>query len=185
MLLLHHGKIDGACIDAWWRARLEAIDAQRHFTQALGEGDRGRIPGAAPFVVFHADVDQTIEEGANGQYDRLAADADPALGDDTGDTIPVHDQIVAGLLEDLQVRVVLQGLTHHCLVQQAISLGTGSPHRRALGRVERAKLDPAEIDGLRHDPAKGVDFLDQVSLADPADRRIAGHMPQRIYVVGE
>ena len=130
-------------------------------------------------------MDQTIEEGANGQYDRLAADADPALGDDTGDTIPVHDQIVAGLLEDLQVRVVLQGLTHHSLVQQAIRLGTGSPHRRALGRVERAKLDPAEIDGLRHDPAKGVDFLDQVSLADPADRRIAGHMPQRIYVVGE
>ena len=39
MLLLHHGKIDGACIDAWWRARFEAIDAQRHFTQALGEGN--------------------------------------------------------------------------------------------------------------------------------------------------
>ena len=32
-------KIDGACIDARRRARLETIDAQRHFTQALGEGN--------------------------------------------------------------------------------------------------------------------------------------------------
>ncbi len=185
VLRLHHGKIDAASIDARRGAGLEAIDAQRHFTQALGQCDRGRIPGATALVVFHPDVDQTVQEGTDGQYHRLATDADPALGHHTCDAIPVHDQIVTGLLEDLQVGVVLQHLAHDRLVEQTIRLGARGAYRRALGRVEGAELDPAKIDGTRHDPAECVNFLDQVSLADPADRRIAGHVPQRIDIVGE
>ncbi|MNM68087.1 hypothetical protein D3C81_796370 [compost metagenome] len=185
VLLLHHGEIDGTGIDAWRRASLEPIDAQRQLTQTLRQGDRGRIPGAAALVVFHPDVDQTVQEGADCQHHRLAADADPALGDHAGDTIPVHDEIVTGLLEDLQIRVILQGLAHHGLVEQAIRLGTCGSHRGPFGGVEGTELDPAKIDGLRHDPAQGIHFLDQVSLADPADRRITGHVSQRIDVVGQ
>ena len=130
-------------------------------------------------------MDQAVQEGANGQYYRLATDADPALGDHAGNPIPVHDQIVTGLLEDLQVGVVLQHLAYDGLVQQAIRLGTGGAHCRSFGGVEGAELDPAKIDGACHDPAEGIYFLDQVSLADPADRRITGHVSQRIDIVGQ
>lgn len=144
-----------------------------------------RIPGTAALVVFHPDVDQTVQEGTDRQHHCLATDADPALGDHTGNTIPVHDQIVTGLLEDLQVRVVLQHLANDGLVEQAIRLGTSGSYCRALGGVECTELDPAKIDGARHDPAECVNFPDQVSLADPADRRITGHVSQRIDIVGQ
>ena len=62
---------------------------------------------AATAIMLHANVDQAIEEGARGQYHRLGQDPDPGLGDHATDLVPVQDQIVAGLLEDLQVGLVV------------------------------------------------------------------------------
>jgi len=185
VLRLHHGEIDAAGVDPWRRPGFETIDAQRHLAQPLSQGDRGRIPGAAALVVFHPDVDQAVQEGPDRKHDGLATDADPALGDDTGNTIPVHDQIITGLLEDLQVGIVLQHLANNGFVEQSIRLSTGGSYRWPLGGVEGTELDPGKICGSRHDPTEGVNFLDQVSLADPADRRITGHVSQRIDVVGQ
>ena len=57
--------------------------SRRRWARAIEGGSR-----RDPLVVLHADVDQTIQEGANGQYDRLAADADPALGNDPATRSP-------------------------------------------------------------------------------------------------
>ena len=39
---------------------------------------------------------------------------------------------------------------------------------------------PARSAALRHRAAERVDFLDQVALADAADRRVAAHLPERL-----
>ena len=42
---------------------------------------------------------------------------------------------------------------------------------------------PASSVAMRHRAAQRVDFLDQVPLADAADRRVARHLAQRLDVV--
>ena len=44
---------------------------------------------------------------------------------------------------------------------------------------------PRLVGGDRHRTAQRVDLLDEVSLADAADRRVARHLPERLDVVGE
>src|SRR3546814_3809149 len=79
-------------------------------------------------------------------------------------------------LEQVQAGLRLHPLPHCCLVQAAIGLTPRGPHRRALARVERAPLDAGVIGCLRHHPTEGVDFLDQMTLADATDRRVATHL---------
>ena len=49
--------------------------------------------------------------------------------------------------------------------------------------VEDAELDAALVGGDRHRAAQRIDFLDQVALADAADRRVAAHLSERLDVV--
>ena len=44
---------------------------------------------------------------------------------------------------------------------------------------------PASSVAMRHRAAQRIDLLDQMALADAADRRIAGHLAQRLDVVGQ
>ncbi len=44
---------------------------------------------------------------------------------------------------------------------------------------------PASSVAIAIAPPERVDFLDQVALADAADRGVAGHLPERLDVVGE
>ncbi len=51
--------------------------------------------------------------------------------------------------------------------------------------VQGAELNARLIGGARHRAAQGIDFLDQVALADAADGRVAAHLPQRLDIVRE
>ena len=42
---------------------------------------------------------------------------------------------------------------------------------------------PRPIDRSRHRAAQRIDFVGQVALADPADRRVAAHLPERFDVL--
>ena len=46
----------------------------------------------------------------------------------------------------------------------------------ALGAVEDAELDAGFVGRQRHRAAQRIDFLDQMALADAADRRVAAHL---------
>ena len=96
-------------------------------------GDRLVFAGTPTAVIFHADVDQAIEEGTGGQHHRLAENADPGLRHDATDAIAIQDQIITGLLEQAEVGVVLQQVAHDLFVQQAIGLGARGSDCRPLG----------------------------------------------------
>ena len=51
----------------------------------------------------------------------------------------------------------------------------GPAHRRTLAAVEDAELDAAAIGDAAHQAVQRVDLAHQMALAEPADRRIAGH----------
>ena len=61
------------------------------------------------------------------------------------------------------------------LEQLAIGLDARSAHRRALARVEHPVVDRRRIRRHADQAVKSIDLADQMALAEPADRRIAGH----------
>jgi hypothetical protein len=58
---------------------LQAIDHEGPFAQACGERARGRIAGAAAFVVLQPDVDAPGQEGAGGEHHRGRLEAQAGL----------------------------------------------------------------------------------------------------------
>ena len=46
-------------------------------------------------------------------------------------------------------------------------------------------MDTSAISRLAHGAAQGVDFPDQMTFADPAYRRIATHLPDGLYILGQ
>ena len=58
----------------------------------------------------------------------------------------------------------------------------GRPHRRPPARIQQPELDPARIRHLAHHAAQRVHLAHQVSLGDPANRRVAAHLRNQIQV---
>ena len=69
------------------------------------------------------------------------------------------------------------GLLHGGRIAGAIGLGTRPAHRRALAAIEHPELDAAAIGHAAHQAIERIDLAHQMTLAETADRRIAGHRP--------
>ncbi len=185
MLLAQTRVVDAAAIDARRRAGLQPADLERQLAQPRGESERGRIAGAAAGVAFEADVNAAAEERADGQHDAARGKLDAAQGDAADDAVIRQAQVGDLLLEEPQVRLRLESPAHGALVELAVGLRAGRAHRRSLARIEGAQLDACRVRGQRHDAAERVDFLDQMTLADAADGRIAAHLAESLDVVRE
>ena len=131
-LFVHDGKVDRAAVDTWRRPCFQAINTERQFAQPVSEAVGGRITGPSSLVVLEPDVDATTQKGADGQYDGLRPEFQVHLGDDARHLVVLDDEISHGLLEDIEVWLVLERVAHGRLVQQAVSLGTGCAHHRPL-----------------------------------------------------
>ena len=130
-------------------------------------------------------MDLAVQEGARGQHHGARAKTNAHLCDGASDAVTLDDQVIHSLLEQPQVGLVFQALANRGFVKNAVGLRAGGAHRRALGAVEDAKLDAALIGGQGHGATQGVDFLDQMAFANPANRGVATHLPQGFDVVAQ
>ena len=80
-------------------------------------------------------MDLTVQECPDGQNNRFGAEFEPHLGNCANDTIVLHDKIFHCLLEDHQVRLVLQGSTHRLTIKHAVCLSAGRTHSGAFTGV--------------------------------------------------
>jgi len=184
-LFLHHGKVDAAAIDARRRARFQAALRQFQLFQAGRQGDGGRVAGAAGRVIVQAHVDLAVEESPRRQHHGARQELQADLRHRADDTVAFDDQIIDGLLEQPQVRLVFQARTDGGLVQNTVGLGARGAHCRAFRGIQDAELDAGLVGGDGHRAAHGIDFLDQVALADAADGRIARHLAQCLDIMRE
>ncbi len=182
-------EIDRAAVEARRRAGLQAADRQPQLAQPRAERLRRRVAGAPGLVMVEPDVDQARQERSGRQHDGVGLEANADLRDDAGHAraraVAIEREIVDGLLEQRQVRLVLEPRPDRLLVEHPIGLRARRAHRRPLARIERPELDARLVGRDRHRAAQRVDLLDQVALADAADRRIARHLPQRFDAVRE
>src|SRR6185503_12139742 len=172
--------VDRATVDARRRAGLETTDAEGQGAQSLGQAVGRRIAGATALIVRQADVDLAAEERADGQHYRPRAELDAGLRDDAANLVAFDQQIGDLLLEQREVRLVLQHRADRLLVQDAIGLRARRSNGGALARIQDTELDAGAIGRLRHRATERVDLLDQMTLADTADRRVAAHLPERL-----
>ena len=76
--------------------------------------------------------------------------------------------------------VLLEQATDGPAIQTTIALGTRRPNGGALAAIEHSKLQHGEIGGAAHDAAQCIDFADNSAFRDAANRRIAGHLADRL-----
>ncbi len=70
-------------------------------------------------------------------------------------------------------------------IELAVGLGPGPAYRRTLAAIEHPELNTGPVRRDAHQAVQGVDFPDQVALADPADGGIARHGADRRKGVGD
>ena len=92
----------------------------------------------------------------------------------------LDDEIAAFLLEEREIRLVLECVTDKRLVELAIGLHARRAHRGTLAGIQRARLDGGRISRARHHAAECVDFPDEMPFADAADGRVAAHLAERL-----
>ena len=125
-------------------------------------------------------MDAAGEESADGQHHGARPKLDARDRHHAAHAFALDDEIAAFLLEEREVRLVLERVTDKRLVELAIGLHARRAHRRTLAGIQRARLDRGRIRGARHHAAERIDLLDEMSLADAADGRIAAHLAQRL-----
>src|SRR6185437_9365541 len=77
---------------------------------------------------------------------------------------------------DLKTGPYRQHILHRLAIKLAICLGPRSAHSRTLTAIQHPKLDAGPVGRARHHAVEGIDFADQMSLRQPTDRGITGHL---------
>ena len=126
-----------------------------------------------------------IEKSAGRQNYCLCLKAYAHLRDGTDDAVTCQNQVVHRLLEQPQAGLIFQPPPHRGPVQHAVGLSPRGSHRRPFARIQDAELNAGLVGSQGHGAAERIDLLDEVALADAADRRVATHLPQRLDVVGQ
>ena len=177
--------IDGPAVEARRRAGLQPSRAERQVAQAARQGVRRRLTGPSALVTGFAHVDPAGQKRAGCQHHAGSAETQARLCHDTPDNTAFNNQVVHGLLEQVQVVRLLKQGTYRSLVQAAVNLCPGGAHRGPLAGVEDAELYPAPVRRPGHDSAQGVDLLDQVAFADAPYGRVARHLAEGVDTVGQ
>ncbi len=184
-LLGAFGEVDAAPVQPGRRTGFQTTLGQLQLLQTRRQRHRRWVPRPAGRVVVQAHMDLAVQESARRQHHRAAAKADTHLRHSPHHAVALHHQVVHGLLEQPQIRLVLQHAADGGLVQDAVSLRPRGAHGGALAAVENAELDAALVRGQRHGATQRIHLFHQVALADAANAGVAAHLPQRLDVVRE
>ena len=175
--------IDAPPIDARGCAGFQAALGQLQFFEPRRQAHGRRIARPTGGVVVQAHMDLAVQERTGCEHHGAATEANADLRDSAHHTVTFDHQVVHGLLEQPQVRLVFQDAADGGFVQNAVGLRPSGAYGRAFAAVEDAKLNAAFVGGQGHGPAQGIDFFDQMAFANAANRGVAAHLPQGLNVV--
>ncbi|MBB4191045.1 hypothetical protein GGD53_001186 [Rhizobium aethiopicum] len=129
-------------------------------------------------------MNKTAQEGAGCQDHGRRLQPSAVFHDDASNTAIDHIEIECVALDNVQAWRRFDCSEHRQPVKLSICLGPWTPHGRTLFAVQHSELDAGNIGNAAHQAIHRVDLTNQMSFAEPADRRIAGHDPDRVSSVG-
>ena len=91
----------------------------------------------------------------------------------------VEQQILGRPLDNVEIGHFGQQLGDGAAIKLAVGLRAGPAHRSTFAAVQDTKLDPRAVDRPAHDAVERIDLAHQMTLAEPADRRVARHLADR------
>ena len=153
--------------------------------QGRGEFDGGRIAGASAGHVLESVVHFSVEEGPCGENHSFGAELFAELADDACDIAVFEDERAGGSLTDAEIGLELDFALHRLLVTDFVALCAGGPDSGTFSEVQQTELQRGRVGDASHGAAEGVDFADDVSFCDSADRGIAAHLRDMVKIDGE
>ena len=180
--------VDRAPVEPGRRPRLQAPQDEAETLQRLREHRRwffnpvaARPPGGR---LDFTQVNQASQERPRRQDHAPRADFGPGFRDHPGTRAACIEKDIGNRLgADFQIGLLGQQRLHGLAIELAVGLRARPTHRRPLGKIERPELDAGPVDRPAHDAVERIDLAHQVPLAQSADRRIAGHLADRIEPV--
>src|SRR4051794_16110957 len=118
-------------------------------------------------------MDQAAQERSGREYDGAACDALARGGYDCGHTSICYFEIFRGRFFNRQVRSLIEGGLHGFLVELTIGLRPRTSDSRSLPPIQKPELDARGIGNAAHQPIKRINFPDQMTFSQAADRGIA------------
>ena len=182
----HLREVDGFAENARRGSCFEASDMQMKLVfQGRGEFEGGRIAGASAGHVLESVVHFSVEEGPCGENHSFGAELFAELADDARDIAVFEDERAGGSLTDAEIGLELDFALHRLLVTDFVALCAGGPDSGTFSEVQQTELQRGRVGDASHGAAEGVDFADDVSFCDSADRGIAAHLRDMVKIDGE
>src|SRR5437773_2049616 len=76
--------------------------------------------------------------------------------------------------------MILEQRSDGAAIKSAITLSARRPDRRTLAAIQHSELDHCQVCRPSHYSAEGVNLADDATFGDSTDRRIAGHLADRL-----
>ena len=124
-------------------------------------------------------MDEASKKRAGGQHDSGAGNRSPIRQNHPGDLCGCNVNVPDFTLDDMKVRGAGDGFLDGPRIEFAVGLGARSAHCRPLASVEQAELNTGCIGGTTHQSVEGIDLANEMTLAETADGRVAGHRADR------
>ena len=176
---------DGPAVEARGGAGLEPAHLQAGTIEVSRQAGGGGLAVTSGRDALVALVNDTVQEGAGGQDHSPGAQFDALPRHHADDPVAVQDQPLRRPGHQGQVGRLRQFGLHGLAVKPPVDLATGPPHGRPLGPVQQAELNPGLVAQSGHQTVHGIDLADQMALAQPADRRVAGHFSDGLEFLGQ
>ena len=108
LLLYEFAEVYGSAVDADGRTCLQSLGFKTEFFQLFRDAVAGHFAHPSPWKMLFADMNQTVEEGAVGEDDRLAFDVAAHHGFDTFHLVAVNDEAYHCVLPEVHVGRLFQ-----------------------------------------------------------------------------
>ena len=170
---------DAAPVQPRRRAGLEARHGQCRIPHLRRKPLRRSLADPAADDALLAPEERSAKKGSRAQHHRMRADPGAV-----GQQQPHHPSLFEDQLGRFAGHHFETGLRGDggldCRLEQlAIGLDARAPHRAALRPVEHAIMDRRGIGRAADKPVERIHFAHEMPLAQPADRGIATHGPDR------
>ena len=131
-------------------------------------------------------MDNPTQESTGGQHRGATGDPRPIDAENRGQaSIRTDFQVLHRCRAQGQAVCRVQRRAHGPAVECAVRLRPRAANSGSLAAVQQFEMDPGLIRHSAHEPVERVDLPHQMALADPADRGIARHLPERFQLVGQ
>ena len=112
-------------------------------------------------------------------------EAQAEIGFDSLHSIVANHEARHISLLHIEARLALEQGFHAELIRFLVALRAWSPNTWAFGGIQHTELNTGGIGIQTNRAAEGIDLSNHVALRQPTDRRITGHLPDRVRILSE